>query len=128
MARQTQINAKSKEHELTVQDHESDSPLLPISQIERLHTIRPDKVDWIFEQTEAESIARRKQAARINTFIFVERLIGLLLGFTVAIAGMGGAIWLAYMEREIAASVIGGTTLVSLVSTFVVSSKRKNQA
>jgi hypothetical protein len=61
MSKTTQIKAKSGVNEITVHDHENDSPVIPIPQIEWLHSFRPDKVDWMFEQTEAESQDRRKQ-------------------------------------------------------------------
>ena len=125
MSRQTQINAKTKDHELTVHDHQTDSPLLPIAQIERLHAIRPDRVDWVFEQTESESKARRKQAERIHTFVFVERMLGMLCAFTLGAGGLAGAIWLAYQDKQMAAIGIGGATLASLVSTFLYAGKTK---
>jgi hypothetical protein len=126
MSRQTQINAKTKDHELTVHDHQTDSPLLPIAQIERLHAIRPDRVDWVFDQTEAESKARRKQSARIHTFVFVERMLGLLCAFTIGLAGLAGAVRLAYHDEQIAAVGIGGATLASLVSAFLYAGKNKD--
>ncbi len=125
MSRQTQINSKSKDHELTVHDHQTDSPLLPIAQIERLHAIRPDRVDWVFEQTEMESSARRTQANKINTLIFIERVLGMVFAFILGAGGLAGAIWLASQGYETAAIGIGGATLVSLVSTFMYSSRQK---
>jgi hypothetical protein len=71
MSRQRQIKAKSGNDELTVHDHDSDSPIIPIAQIERLHEIRPDKVDWVFQQTELESLFRRKMADRTVNYIFL---------------------------------------------------------
>jgi len=44
--------AEDAKHEVTVNDHETDSPII---QIEKLHAIRPDKVDWIFQQTEKDA-------------------------------------------------------------------------
>lgn len=125
MSRQRHISSKTQNHELTVQDHESDSPIIPIAQIERLYQIRPDRVDWVFEQTELEAIARRKESARINTFIFAEHFIGTLCAFLLGMTGMLGTIWLAYEGKEIAASSIGGATLVGLVSTFMYSNRKK---
>ena len=96
MGRQRQIKAKSGNNELTLHDHESDSPIVPIAQIERLHAIRPDKVDWIFQQTEAESTARREQAKRINTYVFIERLVGVFCAFLIAAGALAGTIWCQY--------------------------------
>lgn len=125
MSRQRRISAKTDNHEFTVQDHETDSPIVPVAQLEQLHQFRPDRVDWIFEQTEQEAKARRFEAHRINTFIFVERLLGTLFAFVLGCVGLFGAIWLAHDGKEIAASSIGGVTLVSLVSAFIYASRPK---
>ena len=105
MSRHRQIRSKSDNHELTVQDHETDSPVIPVAQIQLLHQFRPDRVDWVFDQTERESEARRTEAKRVNTFIFVERILGTLFAFCLGGSGLLGAIWLAHDGHEIAASV-----------------------
>lgn len=125
MSRQQQIKAKSENHELTINDHESDSPLLPIQQIEQLHRIRPDKVDWVFEQTEIEAASRRAENHRINTFLFIERLAGVFCGFILGYTGLTKTIELALQGHDVAAASIGGTTLVSLVGAFIYVSKKK---
>lgn len=125
MSRHRQIRAKSPGQELTVHDHETDTPVLPIAQIEQLHQFRPDRVDWVFEQTEREADARRKETQRVNTLIFIERFAGILFAFLLGCTGLIGSIWLAAQGKEIAASSIGGVTLVSLVSAFIYASRRK---
>ncbi|TAN50882.1 MAG: hypothetical protein EPN21_07990 [Methylococcaceae bacterium] len=125
MSRQRQISAKSPGQELTFHDHETDTPVLPVAQIEQLHQFRPDRVDWIFEQTEREAESRRKETRRINTLIFIERFAGMLFAFLLGCTGLAGAIWLAVQGREVAASSLGGVTLVSLVSAFIFASRRK---
>ena len=90
MSKTTQIKAKSGINEITVHDHESDSPVIPIAQIERLHSFQPDKVDWVFQQTEAESLARRKETSRIHHFVFLERILGLISALLIALVGLGG--------------------------------------
>ena len=76
MSRQTNAHAKIKDGsgELLVQDTQSDAPILPMAGIERLHNIRPDRVDWVFEQTQIEAETRRVEQHRVNTFIFFERI------------------------------------------------------
>lgn len=86
MAKQTTARLRKKDNELTIQHHETDSPLIPVAQIERLHSFRPDRVDWVFNQTQVEADHRRSEDKRVNTFIFVEHLIGqifaLIIGLT----------------------------------------------
>lgn len=94
MSRQTTAHVKNRTgSEMLVQDSHSDAPLLPIAGIERLHAIRPDRVDWVFEQTQIEAETRRKEQARINTFIFVERLAGMLAALSIGVCGIGGGIY-----------------------------------
>lgn len=108
-----------------MQDHETDAPIVPVAQLERLHQFRPDRVDWLFDQTEIEANARRAEDRRVNTFLFVERLIGTICAFILGSGGLIGAIWLAHDGHEVAAISIGGVTLVSLVSAFIVSGIRR---
>lgn len=125
MSRHRRISAKSHDQELTLQDHETDTPILPVDQIERLHAFRPDRVDWVFDQTEIEARARRTETRRLNTLIFAERIMGLFCAFMIGLSGLGGAIWLASTDHELAASSIGGVTLVSLVSAFIYANRKK---
>lgn len=50
---------------------------------------------------------------------YTERRLGQIFGFIIALVALFGAIWLAYEGHESTASVIGGTTVVGLVATFV---------
>lgn len=120
-SKHTQLRAKSGE--VAVSSTTTDSPLLPIDQIERLQEILPDKVDWIFEQTTIESEVRRREMSRINTMVFIERIAGLLFALLIAVLGLGLATYLAMHGHEVPASIIGGSTLVGLVTAFVVGKK-----
>jgi uncharacterized membrane protein len=116
----TTVQAKSGNNELTLSQHSTDSPILPIVQIERLHTIRPDKVDWVFDQTQKEAEARREQAARINNYIFYERVIGQVFGLIIGLAGLFAAAYIAVNGSPTAGAVVGGATLASMVGAFIV--------
>ncbi|AOJ81153.1 hypothetical protein WS86_11365 [Burkholderia savannae] len=91
-----------------------------MAQIERLKEIAPDKVEWVFEQARVEGEFRRSETHRINTFRFAERMAGILSGFVIGVVGLGIAALLAIMGHDWAAVGIGGATLVSLVSVFVI--------
>jgi hypothetical protein len=43
--RQTTAKMTRRDGELTVQQNETDSPIIPIAQLERLQTFKPDAVD-----------------------------------------------------------------------------------
>lgn len=78
---------------MVVQDNHSDAPLIPIGGIERLHAIRPDRVDWIFEQTQIEAETRRREQVRVNSLIFIERMGGVLAALCIGICGIVGGIY-----------------------------------
>jgi hypothetical protein len=76
--RQTTARARGDDgSELVVHDSQTDAPIIPIGALERLHEIRPDKVDWVFEQSAMEAQARRNEQRRVNTLEF---LAGIGLG------------------------------------------------
>lgn len=118
--RQTRVQAKSGNDELAVSTTTTDSQLLPIEHLERLQQVAPHRVDWVFDQTALESEHRRAEQKRVNTLIFVERIAGLVFALLVAVVGLGLASYLAINGKEVTASIIGGTTLVGLVATFIV--------
>lgn len=95
MTRQTTAHVNGRGgSEMLVQDNHSDAPLLPIAGIERLHVIRPDRVDWVFEQTQIEAETRRNEQTRINTFIFIERISGILAALLI------GTLAVAFLKRN----------------------------
>lgn len=61
---QTRAHAQ-RDGGLTVHSTTTDAPILPIEQMERLHSLLPDKVDWVFEQTalEAQGVAAKPAAS-----------------------------------------------------------------
>ncbi|WP_271464142.1 hypothetical protein [Acidovorax sp. NCPPB 4044] len=119
MNRHTSASARSKDTEVRVSQTTTDAPLLPIEQIGRLRELAPERVDWIFDQTEIESEYRRAETRRINTMTFAERMAGLVFALLIAVLGLGLAAYLAMNGKEITASIIGGTTIVGLVSAFI---------
>jgi len=120
MSRQTTAHVKGRGgSEMVVQDNHSDAPLLPIAGIERLHAIRPDRVDWVFEQTQIEAETRRSEQARINTFIFVERIGGVLAALTIGVCGVGGGIYAALQGHDWLGGVVATTTIGTLAVAFL---------
>lgn len=120
----TKASAKGNGKEVTVSSTTTDSPILPIEQIERLQQISPDRVEWVFDQTTIESNYRRSESKRVNTLIFTEKIVGLIFALVVALAGLGAAVYCAILGREVVASVLGGATLVGMVTAFI-AGKRK---
>jgi hypothetical protein len=131
VSRQTNARVKNRDGtELVVQDSHSDSPLLPIAGIERLHNIRPDRVDWVFEQTQIEAEKRREEQHRVNTllfmetvFAFVEHMFGRLLAFSIGIGGIGRGVYLRMNGHE----WLGGTLASLTIGTLAVAFLTKNR-
>lgn len=96
MGRQTHVQAQSRNGDnFRLTAHETDSPVLPVVQLQQLHGFRPDLVDWVKDQTEAEAESRRVRANRIDTFVLIERMGGLVCGALIALAGLGIAAYVA---------------------------------
>lgn len=106
----------------------TDAPILPIEQLDRLRDIAPNRVDWVFTQTEDESKFRRAENKRVNTMIFAERGLNLLFALLVAAMCIGASVYLAINGKEITASIIGGTTVVGLVAAFIAGRSNRKQA
>jgi len=85
----------------------------------KLKELAPERIDWIFHQTEIESNFRRSEHRRINTLAFAERLAGLVFALLVAIIGLGIAAYLAINGKDVVGGIIGGATLVGLVTAFI---------
>ena len=105
-------------------DHETDSPLLPIGQLEKLREIAPERVAWVFDETTKEGDFRRSETKRINTLVFVERLIGVVAGLAIGCTALWASYVLAMNGHDVVAGVIGGTTVVGLVSAFLFGVKK----
>jgi uncharacterized membrane protein len=105
--------------------HETDSPILPIAQLERLKEIAPERVDWVFEETGREGNHRREETTRVNTMVFAERMLGIVAGLAIGCTALWASYVLAMNGHDAVAGVIGGTTVVGLVSAFVIGVKRK---
>lgn len=55
--------------------------------------------------------------------VFIERIAGLVFALVIAVVGLGVAAYLALNNHDTAASVIGGATLVGLVTAFIAGKK-----
>ena len=111
--------ASANKNGVTLSHTTTDSPLLPVEQIEKLHAIDPSRVAWVFEQTEIEAAYRRQEKSRLNTLIFTERLLSLFSALIIVLVAFGLATYLAINDHEVTASIIAGGGLVYIVSAFL---------
>lgn len=115
----TKVKAKQGENELAVESTTTDAPILPVEQMIRLKAEFPERALWVFDHTDAEATYRREETRRLNTMEFVYKMTALVFAMVVALAGLGGSIYLALHDHDKAAGVVGGATLVTIVGTFV---------
>jgi hypothetical protein len=126
--RRTQIQHQSRRGDrFQVTAHETDSPILPVAQLRDLSNFRPDLVDWVITRSELEGEERRKRQRRLDRFVFIERVGGLLCGAAVALFGLGMAGYIALHGHDRVATILGGGTLVAIVSVMVGFRKRNQQ-
>lgn len=112
--------------QLTTHETQTDSPILPVEQLERLHNFRPDLVDWVTGQTVDEAKSRRDRARRLDYLIFTERIGGLVAGTLMAGGGLVVAGYLGLNGQPWLAGVLGGGTLVSIVTVLVTGKRPKD--
>jgi hypothetical protein len=123
--RRTEIQHHSKDGDrFQVTAHETDSPILPVPQLRELAEFRPDLVDWVIKRSEIEGDERRKRQKRVDRYIFVERIGALVCGALVALVGLGVAGYVALQGHDKVAGILGGGTLVTIVSV-IISHRRK---
>lgn len=109
MSRHTNVKATKKpdgHSEMSVSQHDTESPVLPVAQLERLQTFKPDAVQWVIDQTQIEAEHRRKQESRINGYIFTEHLIGQVFSLVIGISGIGFGSWVAVNNQPWAGATI----------------------
>ncbi len=106
------------EQSLTYNEQEIDTPLLPVEQLERLANFRPDLIDWVIEQTTKEAEDRRNRQAKLDGFIFKERMTGQKLGFVIAAFAIVAGGFTA-MYSPWAATVIVSVSVGTLAVAFL---------
>lgn len=124
MSKHTKANVKNQHGELTVQQSETDTPILPIDQLERAQQFRPDIVDFILQQTKIEAEHRRIETTRVNTFIFIERTAGQLFALFVGICGIGGGAYVSLKGEPWAGVSISTAAITGLAVAFILGRKK----
>jgi hypothetical protein len=125
MGKSTTAHLRNKDSQLTVSQHETDAPIIPMAQIAQLKEIHPERVDWVFSEATVEGQFRRAETKRINTYVFIERMAGILAGLAIGLIALLASYHLAMAGHDWVAGIIGGTTVIGLVSAFVIGAKHK---
>ncbi|PPD47094.1 MAG: hypothetical protein CTY13_06085 [Methylobacter sp.] len=125
MGKSTTAKVNRTNGELTLQQHDSDSPLLPVAQLEQLHSFKPDAVDWVINQTQIEAEYRREETKRLNLFVFIERLIGQACALTIGVTGIIGGSYVALNGHEAAGGTIASVAITGLAAVFLTNRVKK---
>lgn len=125
MGKSTTAKVTDRNGELTLQHHDSDSPILPVAQLEQLARIKPDAVDWVINQTQIEAEFRRNETKRINTFTLIERIIGQICALIIGMAGILGGSYVALNGHEAAGGTIASVALTGLAVVFLTGRVKK---
>lgn len=117
-------NHKDGASELSLQQHETDCPILPVPQLEQLHQFKPDAVDWVISQTQIEAEHRRAENLKVNWYTFIERIMGQVFAFLIGMAGVIGGSIVAMQGQPTAGGIIATAALAGLAGVFI-SSKQQ---
>ena len=115
----TQARVRHRDGEMTLQQQETDSPIIPIGQLERLQRFKPEAVDWIIQQTQIEAEERRRERRRLNTLLFVERTLGQFFALVIGLAGIGGGAYIALQNQPWAGATIASMAITGLAVVFL---------
>src|SRR6266702_2812435 len=119
MSRHTTARAKEGNKELTVQQHETDSPIIPVAQLHELNEFKPEAVDWVIQQTQVEAEHRRAESHRVNTLVFTERVIGQVFALIIGLAGIGCGSYVAVNGQPAAGGTIASLAITGLAVVFL---------
>jgi len=115
----TTARVTRRDSELTVAQHETDSPILPVAQLEHLNKFKPDAVDWVIHQTQVEAEHRRFEERRVNTFLFIERVLGQIFALLIGFSGISGGAYVALQGQPWAGGTIASLAVTGLAVVFL---------
>jgi len=81
----------------------------------------PGLAKRIVDMAEKEQTHRHDTEKAVIKKDYSERRIGQILGFLIGLAALGVSLWLGLEGKTAVASIIGGTSVVGLVSVFIIS-------
>ena len=127
-SRSATFKKNKNDTQLAVQEHETESPLIPVNQLKELNTFRPDLVDWVVQETEKETTLRRTETHRINSFVFIVKLSGQIFGLIIGLSSIGAGSYIAVAgEYSWIGATIAGTGIAGLATAFIAYYKNQKQ-
>lgn len=111
---------------------EFSGPLPPPEVLAKYENAFPGAAKKIFQMAEDQAQHRRSMEKESLQLASRDSLFGIITGFVIAIVGIVGGIYIVYLNpssaaNAIAGSAVSGSSLLGLVRTFVVGSKKQNE-
>lgn len=106
---------------------EHSGPLPSPDYLERYDKIIPNGGERIMQMAEKQQNHRIKIENKVITSQSRQSVLGQIFGFILGIAGLASSTYLALNGQTTVAGIIGGTTVVGLVSVFVIGKKRQHK-
>ena len=121
----TTARVSRRDGEMTVHQQETDSPVIPVAQLERLQQFKPEAVDWVIQQTQIEAEFRRTENKRTNGFIFIERILGQVFAFLIGTGGIAAGGYVAVNGQPWAGATIASIAITGLAVVFLTGNSKK---
>ena len=121
----TTAKVSNRNGELSVHQQETDSPIIPVAQLERLNQFKPEAVDWVIAQTQIEAENRRSENKRTNGFIFTERILGQVFAFLIGVTGITTGAYVAIHGQPWAGTTIASLAITGLAVVFLTGHSKK---
>jgi len=100
-------------------------PLPPLKLLSDYNSVVVDGAERIIRMAENQSNHRINLENHVIKEELKQSRIGQYFGFALGITGMGIAAWLAAIGHDTVAGIFGATTVVGLVTVFVIGKKSK---
>ena len=109
-------DSPSGKSQVTVQQHETDAPFLPVADLERLAQIKPDALEWFFKHTDTEANHRRNEDTRLNSLAIKSTYIGQVFALILGLAGIGAGTYIAIQSNPYAGLGVSVMALLTLAA------------
>ena len=113
--------------QISISGQQFSGPLPPPEMLSQYNAIIPSLAENIVQMAQDESKHRRLIEQKtlqtnidISNFNSSERKRGQIFGFAIGMTGLVVSSFMAYIGAEIASAFVGGSTVVGLVSIFVI--------
>ena len=111
----------------TIESHQLSSPYLPPEILKSYNDVKPGVVDEIFDITFKGIKHQMEMEKEVILSTNQRALKGQTLAFIISLTGIVGAVVCGFLGQVTIGSIIGGSTLISLVPNFISGVKKKRQ-